>query len=286
MAEKLRILVIGAHPADVFDNCAGTILHHTARGDWVAGVSLTHGVRKHDREVVEGMQRRKSLPKAAALKELIEKRAAVKAGELRKISNFLGMAELVLLGADDAVLTVDRAMVRQIAGLIRKYKPDLIITHFPKEEGGTYSQHATTGQMVMHAVELATGPDPGDRNPPHYVTQVYFFGPPAHVRSTIWKSEGGYWCNVFVETTEVIEKKLACLDMLSSQGYGGAYARKIIEVCDGAFGKAVYVPYAEGFISWRAAVHDHLPVSEGNRRLYKMTDQQRRDYRSYKLKTD
>jgi len=281
MSEALRILVIGAHPADVFDSCAGTIVHHTARGDWVAGVSLTHGVRKHDKEVVEGMQRRESVPEAESLRELIEERAEVKAGELRKISDFLGMADLILLGGDDAVVLIDKETVRQLASLIREHKPDLIITHFPKEEGGTYSQHAVTGQMVMQAVELATGPDPGDRNPPHYVAQVFFFGPPAHVRSTVWKSEGGYWCDVFVETTDVIEKKIACLDMLNSQAYGGSYARKIVEVCDGAFGKAVYVPYAEGFISWRASIQYCLGVSDIQRRLYKTSDHERRVQRSY-----
>ena len=92
MSQGLRILVVGAHPADVFDNCGGTIARHTTRGDWVAGVCLTHGVRKHDKEVVEGMQRRKSLPEAEVLNQLIDERAEVKAQELLKISEFLGMA--------------------------------------------------------------------------------------------------------------------------------------------------------------------------------------------------
>ena len=30
--EKLRILVIGGHPADVFDHCGGTLAHHVKTG--------------------------------------------------------------------------------------------------------------------------------------------------------------------------------------------------------------------------------------------------------------
>jgi len=71
--------------------------------------------------------------------------------------------------------------------------------------------------------------------------------------------------------------------MLESQGYGGAYARKRIEVCDGAFGKSVYVAYAEGFIALRTSVHHHLPVSDLDCKIYRMSDQRRRAYRSRQI---
>ena len=285
-SEKLRIAVIGAHPADIFDNCAGTIAHHTAAGDRVAGLILTHGARKHDRRIVDEMQHLDSLPEAGELTELIETRADVKEKEIRHIADFLGMEDIYFLKGDDAVLLVTEERIRGMARLIRKLKPDIIITHFPKEHGGIGSQHAVTGQIVMHAVELAAAPDPGDTTPPHYVVQVFFFGGlAADVRSLVWKAEGGFRNDVFIEITDVIDKKLACLDILESQGYGGDYARKRIEVCDGAFGKEVYVPYAEGFIRWRASVHHRLPVSDIDHKIFGMSDQERRAYRSYKLDT-
>jgi LmbE family N-acetylglucosaminyl deacetylase len=33
VSDPLRIVSIGAHPADVFDQSGGTMAHHTARGD-------------------------------------------------------------------------------------------------------------------------------------------------------------------------------------------------------------------------------------------------------------
>ena len=48
MADRLRILSIGAHPADIFDQSGGTMVHHVERGDHVGCAVLTHGARVHD----------------------------------------------------------------------------------------------------------------------------------------------------------------------------------------------------------------------------------------------
>lgn len=45
MEEKLRILVVGGHPADVFDHCGGTLAHHVKNGDRVTCLALTQGLR-------------------------------------------------------------------------------------------------------------------------------------------------------------------------------------------------------------------------------------------------
>ena len=55
MSEKLRLLSIGAHPADIFDQSGGTMAHHIARGDWVGCVVLTHGARVHDKVISNDM---------------------------------------------------------------------------------------------------------------------------------------------------------------------------------------------------------------------------------------
>ena len=98
---------------------------------------------------------------------------------------------------------------------------------------------------------------------PHRTAATYFFGTgAANVPNTVWGSEGGYYNDVFIDITDVVDKKLAALDVLVSQGYGGAYARKRIETVDGAFGNAGGVAYAEGFISQSAQTYDYLPLSE------------------------
>jgi len=44
----LRIMSIGAHPADIFGQSGGAMARHVERGDEVACVVLTHGARVHD----------------------------------------------------------------------------------------------------------------------------------------------------------------------------------------------------------------------------------------------
>ena len=92
--------------------------------------------------------------------------------------------------------------------------------------------HVIAGQIVTRAIGLAASVDPGDRTIPHRIAQVFYFViGAAKIPRDVWDSEGGYY-------NDVIDKKLESLNFLVSQGYGGAYARKLLETSDGAFGMA------------------------------------------------
>lgn len=270
--QPLRILSIGAHPADVFDQSGGTMAHHAARGDWVGCVVLSHGARVHDKVICDEMFEERQVPEAGELARLLIERGDVKAEEVKRACAILGVEHVHFLGMDDAVLLVTEPAVRNVARLIRKLRPDVVITHYPKENGG-YGPHAAAGEIVMRAIELAAAPDPPDRSAPHNVAQIFFYGAgAAAVRSGIWSSEGGFYNDVFIDIEDVIEEKLAAIDMLESQGYSGAYARKRIETSDGAFGSGVAIAYAEGFISCRSTIHDYLPLPDKTRRLAKLSN--------------
>ena len=59
--------------------------------------------------------------------------------------------------------------------------------------------------------------DPGDRTPPHRITQVFYFGiGAAKIPRDVWDSEGGYYNDVCIDITDVIDKKLASLNFLVS----------------------------------------------------------------------
>ena len=284
--KPLRILVVGGHPADVFDQSGGTMAHHIQRGDWVGCAVVTTGVRVHDKVIANEMQHRQKIPDAEELKKTMAKRAEVKEKEVVHACSLLGVREqdVHFLGADDAVLLVNEKMVRQIAALIRQLRPDVIITHYPFEDAALGSAHAITGQLVMHALPLAAGVDPGDQTPPHKVTQVFFFGQgAAATRTHLWGAQGGFYNDVFVDITDVADKKVACLDAMESQGYGGAYARKRIEIADGAFGHARGVAYAEGFISLYSTTNYYLPVSEIDLQYSKSSDHETIVRKSYRV---
>ena len=166
MSPSLRLLSIGAHPADIFDQSGGTMAHHVARGDWVGCVVLTHGARVHDKVISNDMFRSEEVPDQVELEGLMAERADVKAEEVRQACRILGVEKIHFFGADDAVLLVTEGEVRRLARLLRQLRPDIVLTHFPKEGDGLTNAHAIAGQIALHAIQLAQSVDPGDRTPP------------------------------------------------------------------------------------------------------------------------
>jgi LmbE family N-acetylglucosaminyl deacetylase len=284
VSEPLRILSIGAHPADIFDQSGGTMAHHAARGDLVACAVLTHGARVHDKVISDGMFHRKDVPDGPELNRMMAERSDVKADEVRRACAILGVSDITFFGEDDAVLLVTPDNVRRLARLLREKRPDIILTHFPREGDGLTGSHAITGQIVSHAIALAASVDPGDVRPPHRVAAVFYFGiGAAKIRSKLWDADGGYYNDIFIDITDVIEKKLAAMDCLVSQGYAGAYVRKRIESSDGAFGVAGGVPYAEGFISASAETHYCLPLGEYALRRARSSDHENINRYAYRI---
>jgi len=273
MTEPLRVVSIGAHPADIFDQSGGTMAHHAGRGDYVASIVLTHGARVHDAVITDDMFHREEVPEGSEILALMQERSDVKADEVRAACKILGVKDLFFFGVDDAVLLVTEATVRRLARVLRELRPDVVLTHFPKEGDGFTNTHAIAGQIALRALGFAGNVDPGDRRPPHKTAQVFFFGGgAAGVRKHLWDAKGGYYNDVFIDITDVIDKKLAALDCLVSQGYSGAYARKRIEASDGAFGVGALCPYAEAFIKLRSETHYYLPVTEHARKVAKSSD--------------
>jgi LmbE family N-acetylglucosaminyl deacetylase len=220
------------------------------------------------------MFHREEVPEAEELTALMEERADLKADEVRRACGLLGVDELYFLGFDDAVLLVTEEAVRQLARLLRKVRPHIVLTHFPYEGNGV-NAHAVAGQICLNAMGLAGSVDPGDTNPPHKTAQTFFFGTgAAALPRDVWGARGGFYNDVFIDIGDVVDKKLASLDALVSQGYGGAYARKRIETSDGAFGGAVRCAYAEGFIKMSAELHYHLPVTDDALQLAALSDHQ------------
>ncbi|MFA6111680.1 MAG: PIG-L deacetylase family protein [Candidatus Latescibacterota bacterium] len=272
MPDPLRLVCIGAHPADVFDQSGGTMAHHAARGDYVACISLTHGARIHDAVISDAMYHRAEVPAAPELKQLIDDRSDAKSREVMAACRILGIEEVYFLGVDDGILLIERDIIRRLAGLLRQLRPDVVLTHYPLEGDGLVRSHAVAGQIVLHALQYAASVDPGDRNPPHRAAQVFFFGQgAATVRAGLWDARGGYTNDVFVDITDVIDKKFAAMECLVSQGYAGAYNRKRTETSDGAFSGGT-VAYGEGFIRMNAEVHYYLPLTAYARRHSRSSD--------------
>lgn len=262
MPQKMKIMMICAHPGDAFDDSGGTLCHHIERGDAVTVVIITTGARSHAALFTD--EKRK--PKDRQNAELASKTAAEieqeKADEIMGAAKELGITDIRFFHEEDDILLVKEEIILKVAQLIREEKPDVLITHHPQQEGGLLTTHPIVGQIAMLGYEAAGARWTRDESlPPHPVSQVFFIG---MVGGKPWSTSHIYhpeWM-VYVDVTDVIDRKVKALDHLVSQRYHGVYSRKRAEACDGFRGTRVDVPYAETFIPMIPEVHRYLPVMD------------------------
>ena len=260
--EPLTILVVGGHPADTFDHCGGTMAHHVRRGDRVVAVALTHGLRVHDVVIAEELRLQKKSPDPQKLQALMRERAKVKNAELIKALRILGITEVRFLHFDDSILLVTHELVEAMARVIRDVRPQVIVTHYPLEEGGVASHHGNTGKIVLYAIASAGNVSPGDPNPGQRVAQLFFMSPTT--ASFPWcclSTQAATFCDYYVDITDVVELKVKALDCMRSQQYRGDYSRRAVEGVDGKNGTYMRVPYAEAFMRYWPEIGDYLTVS-------------------------
>jgi len=134
-SEPLRLLILGAHPDDAEFHAAGLALIYRERGHVVKMVSVTDGRSGHQEirpEELVGIRR----AEAAASARLIGASSAVwefPDGELRP------------------TLEVRRRVIEEI----RRFKPDLVVTHRPNDY---HPDHRAVGQAVQDASYMVMVP--------------------------------------------------------------------------------------------------------------------------------
>ena len=256
-SRPIQIWLVAAHPADSFDQAGGTLAHHVARGDKVTVAIATTGVRSHHWELKDEKQREgHELDVETKMKEAV----AEKLEETRNACRICGFDDLRDLGFEDDDLLLDRAKVEAIADVIREVKPDLLISHHPYETGGL-KMHGTIGQATVFAATLAQGTGRG-RQERHLTPAIYFMNPIAYIGANTLEYASTSRVDLYVDITDVIDKKVKALDCITSQYYGGAYSRKRGEMQDGHYGNKAGVGYAEAFQRYTPMVRYALPISD------------------------
>lgn len=135
MSDPLRILVIGAHPDDCDITAAGTTALWKQAGHEVKFVSVTNGESGHH-EVA-------GAPLAATRRE-----EAAAAGRV------LGI-EYEVMKFRDGYLEPSVENRLEIIRLIRRFQPDLVLTHRPNDY---HPDHRYTSQLVCDAAYMVTVP--------------------------------------------------------------------------------------------------------------------------------
>jgi LmbE family N-acetylglucosaminyl deacetylase len=214
-----------AHPDDADFSCAGTVACYAAAGARVEFVLATSGNR--------GSHEPGMTP---------ERLAAIREAEQRAAAEVLGVAEVTFLRHNDGEVESSIALRRELALVLRKGRPDMVLTFDPWQHYQVHPDHRAIGQSTLDAIADARMPMyypeqiTGDVRD-HRVRDVYFFA----------TEHPNHW----VDITETIDKKIAALRCHISQ-VGERDMDPFIRARARAVGQERGMLYAEAF--------KHLPM--------------------------
>jgi LmbE family N-acetylglucosaminyl deacetylase len=192
-----RALVISAHPDDPEFGSGATVAYLTRKGVEVHYVICTDGSAGGEDPSVPD-------------EELIRTRER----EQCDAAMVLGVKDVVFLGYKDGTLTASLDLRRDITRQIRRFRPDLVITHMPARVlsvpiGAAHPDHLATGEATLAAVY------PDARNPRAF-RELLQEGLEAHKVKEVWipaAADGDY----FVDATDLVETKIEAIMCHKSQ---------------------------------------------------------------------
>jgi LmbE family N-acetylglucosaminyl deacetylase len=111
-----------------------------------------------------------------------ERLAIIREKEQRKAAKVLGVSEVIFLGYPDGGLEDTSEFRGKLVRLLRKYRPDVVITHDPKLRYMGHRDHRIAGTVAMDAIfpysrdHLFYPEHKAEGLLPHKVKEVYFTG--------------------------------------------------------------------------------------------------------------
>ena len=192
-----KVLGVFAHPDDPDFGAGGSMARLADSGAEVTYVIVTDG-----RQGGEDPKQKDA--------ELV----AIRQKEQRAAAKVLGVKNVEFLGYKDGTLMPDLKLRRDIVRMIRKYKPELVITHLPGRVldmpmGGSHPDHLAVGETTMAAVY------PDSRNPRAF-RSLLKEGFEPHVVKEVWIpfwTKGDY----LVDVTKTLDRKIEALHKHKSQ---------------------------------------------------------------------
>lgn len=223
----MRILAVGAHPDDVEIHCMGTLARYIKEGHHVTIAHVCTGDKGHTTI---------PSPQLAEIRRQEARQAAARIG-----------ADSLCVGYPDGELFFDDTSVRRITDLIRRVKPDLIITHPPADY---HIDHIATHKLVVDASFLATVPlYPTGEAALEQMPSVYFMSAAGGIN---------FLPEQYVDITDTYAVKLEALSQHTSQidWLKERYGTELLETMQVQarfYGMQCGVQYAEGFQQLRTS---------------------------------
>jgi len=215
--------------ADVPKRCGGALLRHSREGHGVYIACLSFGETKESPNLwkVPGMT--------------VERAREVKRREGCESSKILE-AEFIAFDWGDSPLVVDEKRLQTVAELLRRIKPQIVVTHWVLS---LYDDHRATAEAVIKASEEASNQERLRETglEPWAVSRICFFEPEIG-RIDVTR----FTPDFYVDISDVFEGKMRALEPFVSQtAEEMEYYRVAAEYC----GRQVGVKYAERYAVYR-----------------------------------
>lgn len=220
-AEPKRVLVIAAHPDDPEFGCAGTIAKWADQGYEVHYLLLTSGD--------QGNRDRTVHPSEMAHLRETEQRAA---------AEVLGVRSVKFLRYPDGLLENNMDLRRRLCGLIRRYRPHIVVTIDPWRPYQLHPDHRAAGFGALDAVRGTHSwnlfPEQLNGAEPWRVKEVYLF----------WTGAPDHWEDV----SDYMDLRIAALRRHASQMRNRADSLEArVRQASSEVGQPLGYRYAEAF---------------------------------------
>ncbi len=192
MEDKKIFMVVAAHPDDPEFGAGGTVAKWIGEGWEAIYVICTNGDKG-----------------TSDISMTSEKLAKIREQEQRNAARVLGVSDIVFLGQPDGGLVDGPEFRGELVRLIRKYRPDIVITHDPNRKYMGHHDHRITGIVSMDAIfpysrdHLFYPEHKAEGLTPHKVSKLYLMGPEEP--------------NEFVDTSETYMLKMKAISCHVSQ---------------------------------------------------------------------
>lgn len=223
------ILAVGAHPDDLEFGCGGTVAKWVSEGAEVYYLITTDGSKgSEDPKILH--------------KDFVE----IRHKEQEEAAKVLGVKKVFFLDFVDGEFEVNHVTRKEIVKIIRKLKPEIVITwdptYFYSVENGriNHPDHRNTGEAVLDCVfpfarNARTYPEllEEDLNV-HSVKEVLLFN--------------REMSNFFVDISKTFDKKIEALSKHQSQFNNFEDVKKMVTNWVKRAGEKAGSDYAEGFL--------------------------------------
>ena len=192
-----RVMVVSAHPDDAEFGFGATVASLVDQGKAVVYVICTDGSQGGEDPTVPDQ-------------ELTSTRYT----EQRAAAALLGVKEVKFLGFRDGYLEANVELRRAISREIRRFKPDLVLTHSPLRAinipiGASHPDHLAVGEATLAAVY------PDARNPRAY-PELLQEGLEAHKVKEVWLP-GFDGADHFIDAGPYLDRKIEAIRCHKSQ---------------------------------------------------------------------